>query len=139
MKRSLQILQLLLTLSLFLSLPGKVGAVDFVWKAGTVSARVKVDQFRPEMGQYLYITHDEDGAEKWNMAKLNLPESWKIASVTVDGLSIHVAIENGGHFTVTPANLGKLRSELIKADKALGDGRLAEIWRRLAVSTAPQR
>lgn len=112
-------------------------AVEFVWREGTVTAEIKFDKFRPTMGQYVYIRHDDGDGERWNMAKLNIPESWKVKAVSVDGLSIHIDTGASGHYTVTPQNLKELRSALIEADRALGDVRLAEIWRRLARSAKP--
>ena len=120
-----------------LTLTNRADGVDFVWQAGTVAARVKFYKHRPETGQYHYIQNDEHGVRSWNMAKLILPESWTIDSVTVEGLRIYVDADDSGHFTVTPQNLKTLRRELIDADKSLGDARLAEIWKRLAASDKP--
>lgn len=103
---------LLLSLAGLIFITAQANASDFKWEPGTVSAVVKIDEFRPEMGQYLYIGHDTGGEEEWNMAKLNLPEAWKIKTVTVAGHNIRVTTSNAGEFTITPDNLGKLWSTL---------------------------
>ena len=106
---------------------------SFTWQPGTISASIKFDKYRPAMGSYLYIKHDSEGNADWNMAKLNLPETWTITSLTVEGLVIRLVTEHAGEFTLTPQNLKPFWSALIKA-RTPSDAELEAIWRHYAQS-----
>jgi hypothetical protein len=121
------------SLVVFLGLVSNSDAVEFTWEAGNVSAKVVVDTDILKIGQYLYITHDDGGREEWNMAKLDLPESWKMKSVKVDGKAILVTTESHGRFRITPENLGALRKELLKNKREVTEEKLQEIWRAVEV------
>ena len=108
-------------------------APDFTWEAGEVAAKVKVDHDILKIGQYLYISRPRV-TKGWNMAKLDLPESWEIESVKVDGRIISVIIKNARPLAITPKNLKKLRTAISKAkrESAASDEQLEGIWRSIA-------
>ena len=129
MKHGLPVLVLLSCLSI----TPTDAAPDFTWEPGEVAAKVKVDHDILKIGQYLYVSRPKV-QKGWNMAKLDLPESWKIESVKVDGQLILVTLANADSLEITPKNLGKLRSAILKATReaAASDEQLEKIWRTLA-------
>lgn len=115
-----------------LSLPFGALAADFDWQAGEVSARVKpADKLK--IGQYLYVTRSSTKDDSWNMAKLNLPDSWKVESVKVDGRKIHVTTDKSGKYEITPENLKTLWTKLRKAKDGTSEAEIEKIWKAEAL------
>ena len=114
-------------------------AVDFDWQPGEVSAKVKpADKLK--IGQYLYVNRPGSNAGTWNMAKLNLPESWKVKSVKVDGRKILVTTSKSGNYEITPKNLKTLWTKLRKVkDSSATDEALEKIWKAEALFVKRRR
>jgi hypothetical protein len=107
---------------------GNAFAQDFRWEPGTVKARVTGPDAL-EIGHYLYISRQgkPDDGHGWNMAKLDLPERWKLESVKVQNSAI-LLLTDAGSFSITPDNLGRLHQALMKHDRFGGEQELEKIW-----------
>ena len=115
---------------LFALLTLAAGAADFDWNPGEVSAVVKPSD-KTNIGQYLYVSRPHQNLKGWTQAKLDLPESWKVKSVKIEGRKIQVVTEKSGKFEITPKNLRTLWTKLRKSK---ADTDLEKVWKAEAAA-----
>lgn len=81
------------------------------------------------MGVYLYIQRNDPTHSGWNMAKLRLPQNWKIESVVVGDQSVEMKTDHG-IYLITPDNLKALRAALLEGDHS--DPAVEKKWKQFA-------
>jgi hypothetical protein len=110
-------------------------AQRFDWEPGTVRAEMRRND-KLKLGQYLYISRnsaradDDNSEDHWNMAKLDVPENWKVKEIRTEKKLI-VVVTNLGIFKITPDNLYPLFRALTSGDQPKSDDELENIWKQL--------
>lgn len=113
----------------------------FVWRPPDITARIVRDDGVLQMGQYLRLRQSvRPGESGWTEMKFDLPESWTVRKVAIEGDSVVLVIDPGPTtFKLNRQNVSALFFRILDGDKHWTDAQLEQIWREIAVVKEPPR
>ena len=102
---------------------------DFIWRTENITAEIRKDNEYLMIGNYLELNQTlDDGESGWTHAKLNIPDTWHVFSITKDSESIYIETKEHGKFILNSNNYGDLSSELLTVSDDQNSLEVEKAW-----------
>lgn len=104
----------------------------FIWRPSAISISLDRDDRFLNIGQYILLKNKlKKGEYGWVEIKIDLPDTWKIEGLKLEGNSIVFTNEQKERFRIAPPKLNEMDFEILNGgDKP--DRELERIWRKYA-------
>jgi len=100
----------------------------FIWRPGSITARVLRDDDALRIGQYLNLDQKLQTHESgWTNMKLDIPEHWTVQSIEAVADGIILTIHSGEKFFLNRTNTARLSAGLLDGG-AKPDAELERLW-----------
>jgi len=108
--------------------PSIADSVEFIWKPDRIKAEILADNTYLKIGKYLQLTQELDAGESgWRKSKIDIPNTWHIKSVHLDGNELILDVQDIGQFAINPSNYGELTFSILDGGTKT-DTELDRIW-----------
>jgi hypothetical protein len=105
----------------------------FLWRVTDITAEVARDDKALRIGQYLRLRQTlRAGESGWTEMKIDIPETWKVQTLSIDGERVVLVNEDGSAYHLARENVGALSSKILMAGSHPDDNQLQRIWQELA-------
>ena len=104
----------------------------FMWRPSTISISLERYDKNLKIGQFIHLKNKlNQGEVAWTMMKIDLPDTWKIEGLKLEGAYIVFRNHLKEEFRIKPPKLNEMDFEILNGgDKP--DRQLELIWRKYA-------